>query len=159
MLAQPRTPSKVDDGIERIKQSLSAKWGIRFPVRDATPSKRDKSLVEEKILDLIQYLYFKGGALDYAIEQFEKNAVYIISQWQYKPHGDPDVLPSSTYSHSALRQDFLRKQHIPSPQAVTELKESLKNYLNLVAGRVKAGEKFATPLRTKGKIPYLLLPA
>ena len=159
MLPLPKTPSKVDDGIERVKQSLSTKWGIRFPVRDPTPSKRDRSLVEEKILVLIQFLYFKGGALDYAIEQFEKNAVQIVSQWQFKPHGEPDVLPSVAHSKSALRQDFLRKQLVLSPQAVTELTESLKYFLDSVADRVKAGDKFPTSLGTKGKIFYLSSPA
>ena len=156
MLPLPKTPSKVDDGIERVKQSLSTKWGIRFPVRDPTPSKRDRSLVEEKILDLIQFLYFKEGALDYAIEQFEKNAVHIVSQWHFKPHGEPDVLPSLAHSKSALRQDFLKKQHELSPQAVTELTKSLKYFLSLGIDRVKAGDKFPTSHRTKGKIFYLL---
>ena len=150
MLPLPKTPSKVDDGIERIKQSLSTKWGIRFPVRDATPSKRDKSRVEEKILGFIQFLYFKEGALGYAIEQFEKNAIQVVSQWQFKPHGEPDVLPSLANPKSALKQDFLRKQHVLSPQAVTELTESLKYFLNSVADRVKAGEKFSTSLRIEG---------
>ena len=156
MLPLPKTPSKVDDGIERVKQSLSTKWGIRFPVRDPTPSKRDRSLVEEKILDLIQFLYFKEGALDNAIEQFEKNAVQIVSQWHFKPHGEPDVLPSLAHSKSALRQDFLKKQHDLSPQAVKELTESLKNCLSLGVDRVKAGDKFPRSRGTKGKIFYLL---
>ena len=112
--------------------------------------------MEEQILDLIQFLYFKEGALDYAIEQFEKNAVQIVSQWHFKPHGEPDVLPSFAHSKSALRQDFLKKQHELSPQAVTELTESLKHSLSLGVGRVKAGDKFPTSRGTKGKILYLL---
>lgn len=152
----PRTPSKVDDGIERVKQSLSTKWGIRFPVRDATPSKRDMSLVEEKILVLIQFLYFREGALGHAIEQFEENAVHIVSQWKFKPHGEPDVLPSIAHSKSALKQDFLKKQHELPPQAVTELTESLKYFLSLVGDRVKAGEKFPTTLKIEGKTSYQL---
>lgn len=159
MLPLPKTPSKVDDGIERIKQSLSTKWGIRFPIRDATPSKRDKSRVEEKILGFIQFLYFKEGALDYAIEQFEKNAIQIVSQWQFKPHGEPDVLPSFAHSRSALKQDFLRKQPVFSAQAVTELTESLKCFLNSVADRVKAGEKFSNSFRVEGMVSSLLCPA
>ena len=156
MQTLPRTPSKVDDGIERVKQSLSAKWGIRFPIRDATPSKRDMSRVEEKILVLIQFLYFKDGALGHAIEQFEKNAVHIVSQWKFKPHGEPDVLPSIAHSKSALKQDFLKRQHELSPQAVTELTESLKCFLSLVGDRVKAGEKFHTTIRIEGETSYQL---
>ena len=149
----PITPSKVDEGIEKIKQSLSAKWGIRFPVRDAThsPSKRDMSLVEEKILVLIQLLYFRGGALDYAIGQFEENAAQIISKWQFKSYGEPDLLLSLEASKSALKQDFLKKRPALSQKAVTELTENLKHFLNLIADRVKAGEKFPEYVKTKGK--------
>lgn len=149
----PITPSKVDEGIEKVKQSLSAKWGIRFPVRDATysPSKRDMSLAEEKILVLIQLLYFRGGALDYAIEQFEENAAQIISKWQFKPYGEPDVLLSLEASKSALKQDFLKKRPALSQKAVTELTENLKHFLNLIADRVKAGEKFPKSVKTNGK--------
>ena len=112
--------------------------------------------MEEKIVDLIQFLYFREGALDYAIEQFENNAVQIVSQWYFKPHGEPDVLPTLAHSKSALRQDFLKKQHDLSPQAVTELTESLKYFLSLGVDRVKAGDKFPTSRGTNGKIFYLL---
>ncbi len=155
MLPLPRTPSKADDGIERVKQSLSTRWGIRFPVRHATPSKRNKTLVEEKILDLIQFLYFKEGALDHAIGQFERNAPQIVSHWQFKPHGESDVLPSLAHAESALKQDFLKKRHDLLPQAVTELTESLKDFLRNVADRVKAGERFPRPVKDEGKNSYL----
>ena len=112
--------------------------------------------MEEKILDLIQFLYFKEGALGYAIEQFERNAVQIVSQWQFKPHGEPDVLPSFAHSKSALTEDFLKKQHELSPQAVKELTESLKYFLSLGVDRVKAGDKFPSSRGTKGKILHLL---
>ena len=112
--------------------------------------------MEEKILDLIQFLYFKEGALDCAIEQFEKNAVHIVSQWHFKPHGEPDVLPSLAHSESALRQDFLKKQPKLSPEAVRELTESLKCFLSLGVDRVKAGDKFPTSRGIKGKISCLL---
>lgn len=154
MLPLPKTPSKGDDGIERVKRSLSTKWGIRFPVRDPTPSSpsnRDMSPVEEKISVLIRFLFFKERALDYAIEQFERNAVHAVSRWQFKQKGEPDVLPSLAPPKSALKQDFLRKQHTLSPQAITELTESLTSYLQSVADRVKAGERFQTSFRNEGR--------
>lgn len=153
MLPLPKTPSKVDDGIEKIKQSLSTKWGIQFPVRDATysPSKRNMSLAEEKILVLIQLLYFRGGALAYAIENFEKNAAQIISRWQFKPHGEPDVLLSLEVSKSTLKQDFLKKRPALSQKAITELTENLKHFLSLTADRVQAGEKFPRSVKIEGK--------
>ena len=117
------------------------------------------SRVEEKILGFIQVLYFKEGALHYAIEQYERNAIYIESQWQFKPHGEPDVLPSRAHSKSTLKQDFLRKQRVLSPQAVTELTESLKDFLKSVVDRVKAGEKFPITLKPNGKTSYQLSPA
>ena len=142
MLRQPTTPSKVDDGIEKIKQSLSTKWGIRFPLRDAivSPSKKDMTLVEEKILVLIQMLYFRKGALEYAIEQFESNAAQVVSEWQFKPHAEPDVLLSLPQSQSALKQDFLRKRHDLPPKAVKQLTENLRLCLKSVVDRIRAGE-------------------
>lgn len=141
MLRQPTTPSKVDDRIEKIKQSLSTKWGIRFPLRDAivSPSKKDMTLVEEKILVLIQMLYFREGALEYAIEQFEKNAAQVVSEWQFKPHAEPDVLLSLAHSQSALKQDFLRKRQDLPPQAVKQLTENLRHCLKSVVDRIRAG--------------------
>ena len=142
MLRQPITPSKVDDGIEKIKQSLSTKWGIQFPLRDAivSPSKKDMTLVEEKILVLIQMLYFREGALEYAIAQFEKNAAQVVSEWQFKPHAEPDVLLSLPQSQSALKQDFLRKRHDLPPQAVKQLTENLSHCLKSVVDRIRAGD-------------------
>ena len=71
-MLNPKTPTKADDEIEKLKRSLSAKWGIQFPVRDLTwsPSRSNLGLVEEKILTCIQFLYFRDGALHHAIEQF-----------------------------------------------------------------------------------------
>ena len=154
MPPSPQTPSKVDDGIERVKQLLSAKWGIRFPARanlPTTPSKRDLSLAEEKISSLIQFLYYRErGALDHAIEQFEQNAFHIKSQWRFKPHGEPDVLPSLARSQSALRQDFLKRRPVFSPQETIELTECLRDSLKKVVDRVKVGEKFPACISTEG---------
>ena len=150
MPPQPQTPSKVDDEIERIKLSLHTKWGIRFPVRDATPSKRDMSRVENRIVSLIQFLYFNGRALDHAIERFEENAVQIASQWQFKPHGESDVLPVRAHSESALQQDFLKRSQEFSPQEVTELTKSLEGFLKSAKDRVRAGEKFQSPVKIDG---------
>ena len=151
MPPQPQTPSKVDDAIERVKLSLHTKWGIRFPVRDATPSKRDMSRVEDRVLSLIQFLYFKERALDHAIERFEEKAVQIASQWQFKPHAETDVLPFRAHPESALRQDFLRKRHEFTPQEVTELTKCLEGFLNFAKDQVRAGEKFSFPARYEGR--------
>lgn len=157
MLPQQKTPSKADAGIENIKTTLSAKWGIQLPARDSawSPSRRDPNRVEDKIVAFIQFLYFtkppQEGALDYALDQFDKKAVQIVSKWQFKPYGDSDVLPSLEASASALKQDFLRKRPTLSETAITELTETLKHFLNLVIDRVKAGKEFPKSGRTEGK--------
>lgn len=143
--AQPETPTKADDGIEKLKQSLSAKWGIQFPARDSTwsPSRSNLSLVEEKILTRIQFLYFRDGALRHAIEQFEKHASTLCSQWQFKPRAEVDVLPLREYS--TLKKDFLQKRDQLDRGTIKELTEVLWHQLNQVADRVKKGEKFPIP--------------
>lgn len=156
MLSQPETPSKADAGIEAVKRSLAAKWEIEWPARDSTwsPSKSDPSRVEDKIATMIQYLYFqkppKEGALDYALRQFERNAVQIHSHWRFKPHGDPELLPSLDVSESALRQDFLKKRPQLSEQAIAELTESLSRCLKSTADEVKAGKNFPRAVRNEG---------
>ena len=148
-MLHPTTPSKADNDIEKLKTSLSAKWGIRFPPADfiLSPSRRDLSRTEDRILGCMQFLYWKkDGSLGYAIDQFEKHAATVYSHWQFKPQGDPDVVPRREASKSRLKKDFLHKQAPLSAAAVKDLTESLWNNLSQIAERVKKGEKFAKPL-------------
>ena len=157
-MLQPTTPSKADDEIESIKLSLTAKWGIVFPARDSgwSPSRRDPNCLEDQILKWIQFLYWNGGALGYAVEEFESNAVKIHSQWQFKPRGDADVLPSREAPQSALRHDFLHKRVELGEAAVKELTESLRDHLSHVVGRVRNGENFPKPtVESKLLIEYI----
>lgn len=116
--------------------------------------------MEDKIVAFIQFLYFKKGALDYALHQFEETAVQIVSRWQFKPHGEPNVLPSLEASKSALKQDFLKKRPALSDKAITELTEKLKHSLSLIVDRVKAGEDFPKSVKAEGEHSHFcLLPA
>jgi len=90
----------------------------------------------------IQFLYFQEGALPFAIADFEKKAFTIKSNWQYKPRGEPDVLPCREAGESALRQDFLRKRAPLDENMVKSLTESLLFHLDQITARVKSGEKF-----------------
>ena len=143
----PKTPSKADDGIESLKQSLSARWGIQLPRRDAvwSPSHRDPKRLEEKICTFIQLLYFRGGALDLAISNFEKNAVHIDSEWQFKPRAETDVLPHRQLSVDTPEDTFLRKRSELPKKATHKLTESLLHHLTLVKSRVDNGESFPGP--------------
>lgn len=144
MPPQPQTPTKADDGIEKLKLSLSTKWGIQWPIRDAlwSPSRKDPNRVEDKILACIQYLYFRNDALAYAVEQFEKHVLVLCSGWQFKPHAELDVLPSIEPHKSFLRHEFLRKRDEIPKAAVKELTEILWSTLSQIAERAKAGEIF-----------------
>lgn len=152
MQGLPNTPKRADDGVERLKQSLSAKWGITLPLRDSTwsPSRRDPNRPEEQISTRLHFLYYKGEAAEVAIEQFERQATKVFSKWQYKPQADPDVLPSRESSTSILRRDFLQRREEVPPEAVKELTQTLLHHLVLISNRVKAGEKFAH-IAKKGK--------
>ena len=150
-MLHPSTPTragKADDGIEQLKQSLSAKWGIQFPTRDPawSPSRRDPNRREDRISAVIQYLYFRDGALGYAIEQFEKNARAVYSQWQIKPRAEPDLLPSMESMGHGVTQDFLHRRRAFEGDALRDITESLWWNLSQIADRVKAGEKFPAPI-------------
>lgn len=148
MLPLPKTPTKSGkaDQIEQLKQSLCAKWGLQLPVRDSTwsPSRRhrDPNRLEEKIASVIHFLYHKEGALKFAIDRFEQNAIKVVSEWQFKPHADISVIPTQDPSKSILQADFLRKRNALSNEAIRELTESLLQHLGQIADRVKAGEIF-----------------
>ncbi|KAL6722297.1 hypothetical protein ACLMJK_001404 [Lecanora helva] len=143
----PRTPNKADDGIEKVKQSLSTTWGIRLPSHDSlwSPSRRDPYCAEDKISSLIQLLYFKPYALDEALRNFERNAATIHTKWQYKPRADIDVVPNRAASLRPRKETFLRTRDAVPAAAEKDLKESLLHHLSLVKDRVKAGESFPNP--------------
>lgn len=154
MQSLPKTPKKADDAIEKIKQSLSVKWGIQLPERGSTwsPSRRDPGRVEEKICTFIQMLYFRHSALDIAIINFEKNAINVYSKWQYKPKAENDVIPSREKPESKSEKGFsLRKRNDLPVQAVKELTESLLHHLSLIVDRVKHGEHFHPPNIIEGQ--------
>ena len=147
-MLHPTTPSKADNDIESLKISLNAKWGIKFPPRDLvlSPSRRDLTRTEDRILVCMQFLYWKDGSLGYAIDQFEKHAASVYTHWQFKPRGESDVIPTREASKSGLKKDFLHKRAPLGEAVVKDLTESLWNNLSQIAERVKKGEKFPKPL-------------
>ena len=150
----PRTPSKADDGIERLKLSLTTKWGIQLPVRGSTwsPSGRDPNRAEERICTYIQFLYFRDAALDTAIANFERNAVAIDSKWQYKAKAELDIIPSRESSQHDSRGSFLRTRNDIPVDVVRTLTESLLHHLSLIADRVKHGETFPRAVSSKSEL-------
>lgn len=136
----PRTPTKANDEIHKIVTSLAARWGLRFPTRDATysPSKvKDPDRPEERVMNYLKFLVFKDPkGLAKAIEGFENHAETIFSQWPYKPRADQDVLPRRLPAESPLQRDsFLRRSEI-SETTAGELMKSLLHYLTLAAEQV-----------------------
>lgn len=154
-MLHPSTPSKADDGIEKIKRSLSQDWGLNLPPRDASwsPSRRDPNRLEDRILARIQFLYFKGGALALAIGDFEKRAITLYSEWRYKPRGESSVLPSREPGDSALRRDFLHRRDPPEEAGIKMLTETLLLCLDQMSERVRSGEKFPSIESKKGQSP------
>ncbi len=158
-MLHPTTPSKADNDIESLKTSLSAKWGLKFPSGDfmLSPSRRDLSRTEDRILLCMQYLYWKDGALGYAINAFEKHAATVYSHWQFKPRGELDVVPTREASKRGLKKDFLHKRAPLGDAAVKDLTESLWSNLSQIAERVKKGEKFPKPLVESEDCKLLLI--
>lgn len=152
----PTTRGKADEKIEQLKQSLSAKWNISLPERGATwsPSHRDLSRLDEKICTSIQFLYFRNAAaLDIAIQDFEKNARNVYSQWQYKPKAETDVIPSRGLSRDKSEGEFLRKRKELPAAAIKGLTETLYHHLSLVKARVQQSETFPQPNHVESRDP------
>lgn len=144
MQSLPQTPSKADDGIGKVKQKLSTRWNIQLPERGLiwSPSSRDYNREEEKINTLIQFLYFRPGALELAISNFERNAASIYSEWHFKPKAEANVIPHREQSDRQSDNTFLKKREDLPENAINDLMKSLHHHLSLIMTRVKHGETF-----------------
>ena len=165
-MSLPQTPKKVDEGISIIIRDLSAKWNLQIPPRSElySPSRDSRpERVEDQVYGRIRYLYYRNkDALDYAIDKFEKYAPMVFSQWQFKPLGDLDVLPTRSTHDSALRHDsFLRRPEM-TEDAVVALTQGLLRFLDDIAARVKLNVDYKDPNEPQGTIytrhPYVCQP-
>ena len=145
----PQTPKKVDDGITALVRTLSAKWGLNLPLRDAKWSPaRDSDLrrAEDQVFSRIRFLFYNHkDPLQYAIDQFEKHAISIFSHWKFKPRADIDVLPTRSTPDSTVNRDaFLRQTEI-TEDAAAELTLSLLRFLREVTDRVQSKVDYRDP--------------
>ncbi|KAG8529683.1 uncharacterized protein KY384_005164 [Bacidia gigantensis] len=149
-MQQIKTPLKEDDGITRLKQSLSARWGMRFAARDNSwsPSKRDPTSLDDKIHGCIQYLFWRKGneaaALDYALAQFERHAPAIVADWVFKPRAEADVIPTRSSKDSSVNREFLKRRNELTDDNNQTLKQCLLQKLNEVADKLKRGASYIT---------------
>ena len=147
------TPTKSSDGVDNIKKSLSAKWGLYLPPRDSSPSRRDPHALEEKIHNCLNYLFwrkgFDAGALEYALSQFERHAPAVVSKWVSKPKAERDVLPSRQLQDSKLKADFLKTRPNLAKGQMEDMMACLHESLNEVADRVKSGQSYIQPPPTE----------
>ena len=138
----PRTPtkgSKADDEINAVIQTLSAKWGLQLPVRDAlwSPSRSTVNPGENNVYQRVKYLYWKDKkALDCAVAEFERRAK---TNWVPKPHADPDVLPSRSIRPSTRHDTFLKKRSAIGDKEAAELTNVLVDVLKTVTEKITAG--------------------
>ncbi|KAL8655036.1 MAG: hypothetical protein Q9226_003197 [Calogaya cf. arnoldii] len=151
------TPTSPDDEIRRIQLDLSAKWGLRFPQPGLrSPAKRRLDQPEEKALERLKYLYFHDlkcnqAARGEAIRRFEELAPKLLTEWLYKPHADPDVLPSRT--RSGVGRSFLAKKGELNDEQASDLMQALLRSLTDVMESVRKGVTFPVdPGLQKGMI-------
>ena len=147
-----------DDAIESIKQSLAAKWGLHFPVRDpvASPSKRDRDAIEEKIHFYITFLHYRkpptegAVALRSAIAKFEQEASAIISEWRSNPRAETAVVTSRPMAESSLGRDFLHRRDELGPDVSRQLMLLLEHFLCEVVHKFKNGQshQIQEPIKT-----------
>ena len=132
-MINPTTPQKKGDEIDEIVRGLNARWALNIPTWDVlrSPSKVPQpDGIEDRILNTIRFLYWKHRSpMQHALEQFEKHALYISSEWKFKPRADTNTLPLRAPSDSSLRQhSFLKRNELPE-SAVHTLKEALLRFL------------------------------
>lgn len=136
----PRTPTKAEDNLEKIKQDLKLRWNLQFPERDSSwsPSKvKEPKPVGDQVLGRLIFLNHKDkSGLDNAIKTFEKQAETINSQWKFKPRADQSVIPRRLPSESALTQAFISNRPTISDAAATELMQCLLHILTHAVDQV-----------------------
>lgn len=140
----PTTPTKgAGDDVTKIINSLSAKWGLRFPLRDGSwsPMKVEGRIADD-VFGRIKYLSFRNRkALDYALMHFEEQAVLKCSNWVPKPHAERDVTPRRTSTIGSSYNDLIKHQRIDERTAV-DLMETLLPLVDQVAELVKRGKDY-----------------
>ena len=132
-MINPTTPQKKGDEINEIVVGLNARWDLNIPVWDAlrSPAKAAKpDGTEDRILNTIRFLYWKNrSSMQQAVEKFEEHALYISSEWKFKPRAETNTLPLRRPSDSSLRREsFLRRNEL-SDSAIHTLKETLLRFL------------------------------
>lgn len=158
----PRTPTKANDEITKITNSLAARWHLQFPARDATysPSKvKDPSRPEEQVMNCLRFLVFKDpkGLAD-ALERFEKHAETVFSLWKFKSRADQDVIPRRLPAESSLQRDTLLRRSEITETTADELMKSLLHNLILAAEHVKQTQRTSSSeVYNDAKSKFLLL--
>lgn len=144
-MVEPETPTKGDDGIQRILADLTAKWGLRFPPQVLqSPAKRDPDRPEEQVLSRIRYLFYhdknnKQAATADAIKGFEDFAAELLTGWVAKPQADRDLLPTRTRTGTACHHEFLFKKPSLSEEHASDLMQTLLRYLDEAAEGIRKG--------------------
>ncbi|KAL8935625.1 MAG: hypothetical protein Q9216_005331, partial [Gyalolechia sp. 2 TL-2023] len=152
----PETPTRPNDGIQRITLDLSAKWGLRFPQQVLqSPAKRDRDRPDEQVLSRLRWLYYHDlrnnqAATHYAIKCFEQLAPKLLAGWVAKPLADQDVLPTRTRSATARHQEFLFQKPTPSDSQASDLMRALIRYLDEAIEGTKKGAMFAIEEESQG---------
>ncbi|KAL8973519.1 MAG: hypothetical protein Q9197_002229 [Variospora fuerteventurae] len=144
-MVAPETPTKGDDGIQRILADLTAKWDLRFPPQVLqSPAKRNRDRPEEQVLSRIRYLFYhdknhKQAATADAIKGFEDFAAELLTGWVAKPQADRDVLPTRTRTGTACHHEFLFKKPSLSEEHASDLMQTLLRYLDEAAEGIRKG--------------------
>lgn len=132
----PTTPKKkAADGVTKIINSLSAKWGLQFPIRDESwsPIKiQGQRSIADDVFDRINYLYFRyPRELNYALAHFEEQATSKCSKWVSKPQAEQDVIPRRMSTRNSSRNDFIG-QSTSDKQTTAELMELLLSLIDQI---------------------------
>lgn len=163
----PKTPTKKDDELTLITNTLSAKWGLRFPLRG--PLWSPSQIVHpnssgEQVLSRLKFLSFKDKeALQYALNHFEGQAGETrsgiqCSQWVHKPQAEMDVIPRrSPHSKPLDRNSFLKRMEIDEATA-SKLMDDLLKILDRVTACVRQKTDFRCLADISSRSLHLLLP-
>lgn len=111
------------EAVDNLVTEINARYGTILPIRGPTwsPSKaRGSNKLGNEVVDRIRFLYYKDNALlQKILDDFDKKADLIHTEWKFKPRAEEDVIPRHETSRSTLGPRWTGSLSTP-PRAVIE---------------------------------------
>ena len=142
-MTPPQSPGREGEAVDNLARDITARYGINLPIRGTTwsPSKtRSLRGPGDEILNRLQYLFYADKErLQRILDDFDKKAEEIRTEWKCKPRAESNVIPRQKMC-SSLPQ-WMGTHSAPTQAVVDQLTTTLTHLLNESADLVKSSKR------------------